>query len=68
MLLPYLFCQCNSFRTPQKEIIGDIFIIYIFIQVKLHETLEALDKETYDEKFGEVLKYSTVSFRFVEDQ
>jgi len=29
-------------------------------EVKLHETLEALDKETYDEKFGEVLKYSTV--------
>ena len=39
---------------------GNFVIFYIFVQVKLHETIEALDKETYDEKFGEVLKYSTV--------
>ncbi|XP_065069856.1 E3 ubiquitin-protein ligase HECTD3-like [Rhopilema esculentum] len=29
-------------------------------EVKLHETLETLDKETYQEKFFGVLKYSTV--------
>eukprot|EP00794_Sanderia_malayensis_P008206 gene8206-9086_t len=29
-------------------------------EVKLHETIEVLDKETFDEKFGGDLKYSTL--------
>lgn len=49
---------------PGRPLFKSVLLFLFSTQVKLLESLETMDKESFDTKFGGVLTYTTVSLVF----
>ena len=52
--------QSNKY-LPGRPLFKSVLLFLFSTQVKLLESLETMDKESFDTKFGGVLTYTTVS-------
>lgn len=55
--------QSNEY-LPGRPLFKSVLLFLFSTQVKLLESLETMDKESFDTKFGGVLTYTTVSLFF----
>ena len=58
-----MWMQSNKY-LPGRPLFKSVLLFLFSTQVKLLESLETMDKESFDTKFGGVLTYTTVSLFF----
>lgn len=57
-------CMQSNKYLPGSPLFKSVLLFLFSTQVKLLESLETMDKESFDTKFGGVLTYTTVSLFF----
>ena len=57
-------CMQSNKYLPGRPLFKSVLLFLFSTQVKLLESLETMDKESFDTKFGGVLTYTTVSLFF----
>ena len=57
-------CMQSNEYLPGRPLFKSVLLFLFSTQVKLLESLETMDKESFDTKFGGVLTYTTVSLFF----
>lgn len=57
-------CMQSNKYLPGSRLFKSVLLFLFSTQVKLLESLETMDKESFDTKFGGVLTYTTVILFF----